>query len=438
MKVESIAPFVVLVLVLAVVARRRKARSDGAAPAPPGGRRSVLERLLGDAGLIAERELRDRVRGRIFRIGTLLILVAVVLSIQLTSLHKNTVPTERVGVVGAMPASEVAALRAASARLHLHVHLVHEPSPAVARSAVHHGTLDLAVVGRRRVVVKRAISADPTSTTSELARDVATTLGDEAAIQAAHLSPAQVARLRGARPLPVTSLKRPVGTTAQVASFVGLELLLLMFITYNTWILTGVMEEKATRVVEVLLSAVRPIQLLAGKVLGIGLVALGQAGLIVAVALLDARASGSSLAKGSTPLFVGSILLWLLIGYAFYCWVYAAAGSMAERRDQIQTLAVPLSLPVIVGYVVALGSAGSGSASELLRILAYLPPTAPFAMPTLVSLHAVAAWQFVASIAVSLASTVVVARFAAGVYRRSVLRTGQRVRLKDVVGASAR
>ena len=92
---------------------------------------------------------------------------------------------------------------------------------------------------------------------------------------------------------------------------------------YNTWILIGVMQEKSSRVVEVLLATVRPIQLLGGKVLGIGLVALGQATAIVGFALVVGAAVGSDLLKGTGPLVLASELLWLVLGYAFYCWVYA-------------------------------------------------------------------------------------------------------------------
>ena len=117
--------------------------------------------------------------------------------------------------------------------------------------------------------------------------------------------------------------------------------------------------------------------------------------------------------------------MWLLLGYAFYRWVYAAAGSMAERQDQVQTLALPLSLPMIVGYVVALTAAASGSASTFVKVLAYFPPTAPFAMPVLVGLGQVQWWGFAISVLVTLAATVVVARLASGIYlpRRAAHRS---------------
>jgi ABC-2 type transport system permease protein len=211
-----------------------------------------------------------------------------------------------------------------------------------------------------------------------------------------------------------------------------------MLTQYNTWTLIGVMEEKSSRVVEVLLAAVRPAHLLGGKVLGIGLVAFAQAALVVVFALGLARAVGSNLLNGTAPLVLVCTLAWLVLGYAFYCWVYAAAGSMAERQDQVQSLALPLSLPIIFGYIIALTAAGSGNPSTLLKVLAYLPPTAPFAMPVLVGMGAVTWWQFAISVALTVVCTVGVARLATGIYRRAILRTGRRVRLRELLSGAAR
>ena len=219
---------------------------------------------------------------------------------------------------------------------------------------------------------------------------------------------------------------------------IGLILIFVMLSQYNTWTLIGVLEEKSSRVIEVLLATVRPIQLLTGKVLGIGLVAFAQASLIVVFALALAKSVGSDLLHGTAPVEIGSTLAWLLLGYGFYCWVYAAAGSLAQRQDQVQSLAFPLSLPIIFGYIMALTAVGSGSPSTLFKVLAYLPPTAPFAMPVLVGLDAVTWWEFLASVLISLVCTVGVARLATSIYRRAILRTGTRVKLREVVTSGAR
>ena len=130
-------------------------------------------------------------------------------------------------------------------------------------------------------------------------------------------------------------------------------------------------------------------------------------------------------------------LLWLLLGYAFYCWVYAAAGSTAERQDQVQTLALPLSIPILIAYIFSITVASSGHPDLLFKILAYVPPTAPFCMPVLVGLGQVTWWQFVASVLITLAGTAAVAILAARIYRRAVLRTGGRVRLRELLGSRA-
>jgi ABC-2 type transport system permease protein len=120
------------------------------------------------------------------------------------------------------------------------------------------------------------------------------------------------------------------------------------------------------------------------------------------------------------------------LGFTFYCWIYAAAGSMAERQDQIQSLAFPLSLPIIFGYVVSLTAVTSAAPGALVKVLAYLPPTAPFAMPVLVGLGAVTWWQFAISVVISIISTIGVIRLAATIYQRAILRTGRRVKIREL------
>jgi len=111
----------------------------------------------------------------------------------------------------------------------------------------------------------------------------------------------------------------------------------------------------------------------------------------------------------------------------------AAAGATADRQEQAQSLLLPLGLPVIFGYLMATAAISSGSLSVFFHVLAYLPPTAPFAMPVLVSLGAASWWQFALSAALSVACTVGVARGAMAVYRASILRTGPRVPLRELL-----
>lgn len=394
--------------------------------------------FTGDVALVAAREVRERIRGRIFRVGTLLILLVVAAAIVIPTINSGKVQAERVGVVGALSTPLRATVVVSGESVGTTVQLVSETDVSAARKDLRSGRVDLAIVDGREIVVNKPVGLADTSTTGELVLALSKDLGVAEAVEAAHLSPTQSARLSGAKALPVASLQPGAAKGAtHTTSLVGLILVFVMLTQYNTWILIGVMEEKSSRVVEVILAAVRPVQLLAGKVLGIGLVAFAQAALIVVFAIVLAKAVGSDLLHGTAPLVLVSTLMWLVLGYAFYSWVYAAAGSMAERQDQVQSLAFPLSLPIIFGYIMALTTVGAGSPSTFFQVLAYLPPTAPFAMPVLVGLGAVTWWQFAASVVVSIVCTVGVARLAAGIYQRAILRTGRRVQLRELFSRTA-
>ncbi|HXZ61882.1 MAG TPA: ABC transporter permease [Acidimicrobiales bacterium] len=439
MNLVLIGALVVVVAALRLSRARRRRRQGSSAPVGVGRRLwAGATASLGDVGLVAQREIRERVRGRIFKVGTLFILVGVGAALVIPKIHIGTAPSESVGVVGGGPL--VAKVLDESAKQSgTTVRIVPEQSQTAAAHALRAGRIDVAVVDGRRILVERPVGSSSTSSEAAFVDALAPDLGILRAYEAAGLTGAQMVQLAQARPVPVESLQGGASKgAAKGTSVIGIVLLFLMLTQYNSWILMGVMQEKASRVVEVLLAAVRPIQLLGGKVLGIGLVALGQATLIVGFALAVGAAVGSDLLKGTGPQLLVSELLWLVLGYAFYCWVYAAAGSLAERQDQVQTLVLPLSLPIIIAYVFALTTAETGNPSLLFKVLAYLPPTAPFAMPVLVGLGQVTWWQFVASVLLSVAGTAAMAWGAAGIYRRAVLRSGQRVRLGDVLGASAR
>ncbi len=426
--------------------RRRAARqardagASSATPAPrplrPGARRvRAVEAALGDVGLVAGREIRERIKGRIFRVGTIIMLLGVGAAIVIPAINQggSSLTTQRVGVVGALSPSARSVVLAVGKANQDKVLFSSEPSSGAARRALKAGRIDLALVDSREILLEKPTSANNSPADSGLVQGVSQYLGVLDAYQAAGLTPGQVSRVIKAKPIPVHALTSGTKGVKQATSVIGLVLMFFMLTQYCTWILIGVMQEKSSRVVEVLLAMVRPLQLLGGKVLGIGAVALGQATLIVGFALVVGAAVGSDLLKGAEPVTLLAELLWLVLGYAFYCWVYAAAGSTAERQDQVQTLALPLSLPILLGYIFSITTVSSGSASGLFKVLAYLPPTAPFCMSALVGLGQASWWEFVLSVLLSVAGTVGTALFAARVYRRAVLRTGTRVRFSEVL-----
>jgi ABC-2 type transport system permease protein len=434
-------PFILAAIAVVLLVRfglRRKGRGRSSwLGGLPGGLRG--RRLLGDTRLVAGREIRERLRGRLFRVVTLILFAVVAAAVVIPTIHTGTTTRQKVGVVAGLPALDAELQKLATA-VGLRVELVHEPDLTVARAALSAGDLNMVVDGGGSILVQNPISDSDTSAGARYVRAVATALGAQQAFARAGLTPEQAAAVAEAKPWPVESVHPSKGatTTEEATALIGVILIFIILTQYLSWILMGVMEEKASRVIEVLLGTVRPGQLLAGKVAGIGAVALLQAVSLVAFALVLAKVVGANLVHGAAPLVVAATLVWLVLGYAFYSWVYAAAGSLAERQDQVQSLVLPLSAPLIFGYIVSLIGVSSGSASLLVKVLAYLPPTAPFAMPTLVGFGEATWWQFLLSVAVSVVCTALVALVAARVYRTAVLRTGGRVRLRELVPTLAK
>jgi ABC-2 type transport system permease protein len=182
----------------------------------------------------------------------------------------------------------------------------------------------------------------------------------------------------------------------------------------------------------VLLAAVRPVQLLAGKIIGIGLVGLIQLAIIGVLGLAVATWSGSITLPPDAWGTIGSVLLWFLLGYAFYSSLFAVAGAIVSRQEELQNTATPLNLLMLASFFVAFStSLGAGADSTLAKVSTFLPPVAPLVMPVRIAGGDAAPWEIAASLAVMLVSIVAVVVLAARLYEGAILRTGARVKLGD-------
>ncbi|MGH9060505.1 MAG: ABC transporter permease, partial [Acidimicrobiales bacterium] len=219
-------------------------------------------------------------------------------------------------------------------------------------------------------------------------------------------------------------------------AFIGTIVLYGQIVGYGFWVAVGVVEEKASRVVEVLLAALRPVQLLAGKVIGMGTLAVGQVAAMAVTAVIAGEAVGSPVVSGSAAGVIGIGAMWFVLGYAFYSTAFAAAGSLINRQADTYNATLPLQIPLILAYLLSF-SVTFGNVNLLDRVLAFLPPTAPISMTVLYAAGAAPAWQVVLSAVICVVATGAMARLAGIIYPRAVLRTGRRVRIREVLGAAA-
>jgi ABC-2 type transport system permease protein len=378
---------------------------------------------LGTTWLIAARELRQGARARSFRIVTVLLVAAVAAAILIPAALHGEKSAQKVGVVGEGPVAALT-IRTAERISGSSVQTVPYASLGDAEAALRDGTVNAVLVAGREVLIPRTPYAGvPTSGTSlEGALALAGGLVESGGTAAPTPSPS----------LPIHGLSPPLtGLNVRLTGLAVSIVIYVLIVIYGVRITIGVSEEKASRVVEVLLAAVRPSQLLLGKVLGLGLLALGQALAILVTFVVLGVAVGSSLIHSASLEVVAVGALWIVIGYAFYCTAYAAAGSLVTKPSDAQSASMPVQLPLIASYILTFTVLYGDSVYGFYWFLAFFPPTAPVSMTVLVALGVAQPWQVALSMLLCVASTVLMAWVAARIYGRAILHTGSRLKWRQ-------
>jgi len=386
-----------------------------------GGRRRVW--------LVARREWNQRVRTLAFRISTLISILIVVAIIAVPEMYGGGVKPERtVGVVGQASPELPTLLRAAGDQLGLSVKTRAFADEAAGRAALRSGDVSVLLVDQQQMVWKSEVD-------DQLQVIVTSAVGvveQQRQVDELGLTSEQAQRLLQPADLPSTSLE-PASKerSARVAlATIGMVLLFMAIVFYGGFVLSGVVEEKSSRVVEVLLSRLRPTELLAGKVLGIGLVGLAQFALVAGSALVALELSGNTLAPETTPSTIGWVLFWFVLGYAFYSVLYATAGSLVSRQEEAQSIQFPITGVLLVGYILAFAAAESPDSLAAL-VGSLFPPTAPMVMTVRIAQGGVPWWQIVLSVALMVVTIYGMLQLAGRIYAGAVLRFGGRVRLKE-------
>jgi ABC-2 type transport system permease protein len=379
--------------------------------------------------LVAVREMRERSRSRAFRASLVLMIVVVVAVIVAPALLAGGGGTKDVGITGAVATDLPRVIREQSRAVGKHARIHHYDERTVGETALRNGTIDVLVVGMRRLEWRRQ--------TDEQLRAVVTgavqlvTMRDRAA--AAGISPATLRDV--AAPVAVQSVE--LGSVAgrspddETAAFFMTVLLFLTISTYGSLVLTGVVEEKASRVVEVLLARIPARNLLAGKVAGIGLLGLGQIGITALIAFIAVSSVDSVDVPAARGAVIAWVVVWFVLGYAFYAMTYGALGSLASRTEDAQSVAGPLMVLMVAAYFASFAAIGRPD-SGFARLLSYFPATAPLAMPNRIAMGAAAWWEPLLAVALTLAAIAALVEFGGRVYARAILRTGPTLKLRDV------
>ena len=378
--------------------------------------------------IVARREFVERVRDRGFQVSTAITLVLLIGIIVISAIFNR--PTRfDLGVVG--DGSDVVARDVVAAANALDIGVdVHTLSDvAGARRAVDGGDADAAIIDAQRILVR----AQPPAQLVGLIQAASLRERSRQALVSAGLSEEQVDAALQQAPLPVDALKPVNAKRREAASiaFVGVLILYGQLFAYGYWVASGVVEEKSSRVVEVLLATVRPSHLLRGKIFGIGLLGLGQLLLIGIVGFVAAKVVGSLDFPSEAISTLGLVLAWFVLGFFFYATLFAVAGSIVSRQEDLQTTMTPLTIVIVASFFIGIGATSSPD-STLAVVASLLPFSSPLVMPTRIALGEASWWEIVASIVISVAATAALIPIATTIYSRALLRTG-RVRIRQVL-----
>lgn len=383
--------------------------------------------------LVARRELVTRVQTKSFLVSNAVILLLILGGIVAAAVVSGRSDSRAdVGLVGSATSLSAPLSRVGGEPVKVST----VPDEATARAQVTAGDLDVAVLaggpGSYTLVVEEEVAPELRAVLDAVVRQQAV----DSAVSAQGGDPAELAAAVERAVLTIDAVDPPNPDRDQRTALAFIAMLLMFFqiLTFGIYVAMGVVEEKSSRVVEVLLATISPLQLLCGKVVGIGLVGLVQLAAYGVVGLSAGLGTSLVTVTGTAVGVFASVLGWFVLGFAFFAVLYAAAGSMVSRQEDVNSVATPITMLVLVSYFLAQVSV-QDPGGTVASVMSWIPPFSAMIMPLRIAAGTTGVEQIVGSAALMLVATAALAVAAARIYERSVLRTGKRVSLREAVGA---
>jgi len=378
--------------------------------------------------MVAARSITEGGRSRAFRITTLLLLAVALAAVFLPRILGGGPTTYTLATDGTAPVAVRAQLDAAAEGADFEVEYLELADGPAVEDAVRQGDATVGVADEVMYVRSDAPGAFPVLVAQAL-------VAEETALRlaAAGLSPGEIAELAAITP-PEQVEVGPAQDEgrAGVGFVVGIVLYLAITFSGNL-IATNVAVEKSTRIAEVLLAVLRPSQILVGNVIGIGVMTFTQL-LVLAVPVTLGLAAGDSLDLPAVAAAdIGLAVAWFVLGYFIYAFLFAATAALVDKVTDVASATLPVSALLIVGYLGAVIVVVQNPSSALSVTLSMFPLSSPMAMPIRWASGTVPAWQLVISMELAVAAAVLLAWFGSRVYRRALVVTGRRLKLREAL-----
>lgn len=347
--------------------------------------------------LVAERELSTRLRSKAYLISTGILLVIALAGVIWA------------GVASASPSSTPIAVTSATATTLQDVdgfELTEVADRAVAEDLVAAGEVDAAVIDDGSSPTGTVIIAD-----KEAPQSLLMLLSES----------------------PTVELLNPDAAGGGMRYILGIAfglVFMMAAISFGSPIATSVVEEKQTRVIEILLSAIPARVLLAGKVIGNTLLAISQILLLVVVGTIGLMVSGQTAVLQG----IGGPIAWFAVffffGFILLAAMFAAAGSLVSRQEDVGATMTPVMYLTMIPYFLVIFF---GDNSVVMTVLSYVPFSAPVAMPIRLFFNEAAWWEPLAALVIMLVACALVIMIGAKIYENSLLKMGARVKLREAL-----
>ena len=378
--------------------------------------------------LVAACEISTRIRDRTFIASSVLMIVLILGALVFQVVVNSGDDTQRVGVVGD-PGQLGTAIEAQAEALDVGVEVVPFDTGESARAAVETEEVDAVLLDGTGSAPELVVGA-PDATLEALVSGAVGSVALGEVLAEAGVDVADLPQVT------VTALDDDTAADGQrtAVAVVGVVVLYSLLILFAQFVAQGVVEEKSSRVVELLLATMRPWQLLAGKILGLGVLGLGQIAVIAAIGIGGALAFDVVELPGELVGTVLWLLFWFVLGYALFASLFAVAASLVSRQEDLGSVLTPASLVLVAGFIVAV-QAASDPDSTLAVVTSYVPGLSPMVMPVRQAAGEVALWEVAVAVLLMLVTIALVVRLGGRVYSGALLRTGGRTKLKEALQA---
>lgn len=377
--------------------------------------------------LVARREFDARVRTKSYLIG--LVVTALILAGILVAPVLLDDDATELGLVGS--SGLAAGLRTAAAQAEVDLTVSELAGEPAARAALQNGEVD-AVLLARDGQYQLLVESEAAPQLRAVVDSAVAQRGVAAALAQRGVDPQVLDQAVPSVTLTALDPPDPAADERRGIAFVVVILLYFQLAGFGIAVAMGVVEEKASRVVEVLLATIRPWQLLLGKVLGIGGAGLLQLLLLGAVGLAVGSATEVITLTGTAVSVFTASVGWFLLGFLFFAVLYAAAGALVARQEELNAVTTPMMLLLVVPFLIAVFSLDSPDGG-LAATLSWVPPFSPILMPIEQATGRAEPGMVALAVVLMLAATALLTAIAGRIYARSVLRTGSRVRLTEAL-----